>query len=71
MSTSNPLPYSRFAPFYAILNTAPKETWLVISPLFGVLPNYDKLYKACHIKRGAFMGIMLEIGLVQLRKTQI
>jgi len=67
MSTSNPPPSSRFAPFYTILNAAPKETWLVISPLFGSVPNYDKLYDACGIKRGSLIGIMLEIGLVNLR----
>ena len=71
MSTSNPPPSSRFAPFYTILNAEPKETWLEISPLFGSLPNYEKLYKACHIEREALIGIMLESGLVQLRKTQI
>ena len=70
MSTSNPPPSSRFAPFYAILNAAPKETWLVISPLFGSLPNYEKLYKASHIERGALIGIMLEIGLVKFRKNK-
>ena len=70
MSTSNPPPSSRFAPFYAILNAEPKETWLVISPLFGSLPNYEKLYKACQIQRGALIGIMLETGLVYKRQDR-
>jgi len=68
MSTSNPPPSSRFSLFYAISSAAPKETWLAISPLFGSVPNYDKLYEACHIERGALIGIMLEIGLVKFRK---
>jgi len=71
MSSFNPPLSSRFAPFYAILNATPKETWLAISPLFGLLPNYEKPYKACHVERGALIGIMLEICLVQLRETQI
>ena len=69
MSTSNPPPSSRFAPFYTILNAAPKETCLGISPLFGSLPNYEKLYKACRIERGALIGILLEIGLVRYRQN--
>jgi len=59
---------SRFALFYAILNTAPKETWLVILPLFGPVPNGWKLYKVCEINRGALIRIMLKVGLVKLRK---
>ena len=70
MSTSNPQPSSRFAPFYTILNAAPKETWLAISPLFGSVPNYQKLYHVCEIQRGALIGIMLEIGLVKFRKEK-
>ena len=70
MSTFNPPLSSRFALFYPILNASPKDTWLVISPLFFSLPNYENLYKVCRIERGALIGIMLEIGLAQFEKNR-